>query len=139
LEGGSLALSGNYSVGLFSDGSISQTGLVPDNAESVQFETSANITGLALNVILGGDNLGFSALSQGTGYTVYGINIPAAMDGQMETLTFRTEGATPGILLDNIEFSPMSVPEPSACALLGLGAILLALRPLRKISLTRRG
>jgi hypothetical protein len=54
------------------------------------------------------------------------------MDGQMETLTFLEGGPTPGVLLDNIEFSSMSVPEPSEFALLGLGAVVLGFWRQRK-------
>jgi hypothetical protein len=127
LEGGSLALSGSFSVGLYVGGSISQTGLVPDNAESLQFE--AYINGPLFSVTLDGQKLSYSALSEGPVYTVYGANIPAAMDGQMETLAF---SSGEDIVLDNIEFSSMSVPEPSAGALLGLGAILVGLCRWRK-------
>ena len=42
LEGGTLALSGNYfSVHLVSNGSISQTAMVPDDAGSLQFEATS--------------------------------------------------------------------------------------------------
>jgi hypothetical protein len=131
LEGGSLALSGNnLSVGLYNDGSISQTGLVPENAESLQFE--ANITDNALLVTLGGQSLSYSALSEAPDYTVYGANIPADMDGQMEALTFLVQGLSAGTLLDDIEFSAMSIPEPSEYVLVGLGAMLFGLRRFRK-------
>jgi hypothetical protein len=128
LEGGSLALSGNLSVGVTSGGSISQTGLVPGNAESLQFEASSFVN---LFVTLGGQKLSYSALSKGPDYTVYGANIPANMDGQMEALTFDINGAGQS-LLDDIVFSPTSVPEPSECALIGFGAMLLGLCRQRK-------
>jgi len=131
LEGGSLALSGNnLSVGLYAVGSISQTGAVPDNAESLQFE--AHITDNALLVILGGQTLSYSALSAGPNYTVYGANIPADMDGQTEALTFLVQSPSAGNLLDNIEFSSMGVPEPSEFALISLGAMLFGLGCRRK-------
>jgi hypothetical protein len=124
LEGGSLALTGNnLSVGLYADGAaISQTGLVPGYAESLQFEASSYVN---LMVTLGGQNLLYSALSSGPDYTVYGANIPAGMDGQKEALTFGINGAGQS-LLDDVVFSP-SVPEPSACVLLGFGAMLFGL------------
>jgi hypothetical protein len=129
LEGGSPALSGNLSVALFSFGaSISQTGLVPGNAESLQFEASSDLN---LLVTLGGQKLSYSALSTGPGYTVYGANIPANMDGQMEALAFDINGAGE-TLLDDIVFSPTSVPEPSECALIGFGAMLFGLCRRRK-------
>jgi hypothetical protein len=125
LEGGSLALSGDFSVGLYDGGSVSQTGVVPAGTESLQFEASSVIN---LKVTLGGQILSYSALSQGPNYTVYGANIPAAMDGQSEDLTFSAESVTPGDLLDNIAFSSMSIPEPPEYALVCLGAILFVVR-----------
>ena len=125
LEGGSLALSGNeFSVGLYAESSISQTGAVPVNAESLQFEAYGTHN---LTVALGGQNLAYTALSDGPNYIVYGANIPADMDGQMEALTLSSQGFGTGSLLDDIEFSPTSIPEPSAYALICLGAILAGL------------
>jgi hypothetical protein len=139
LEGGSLALSGNnLSVGLYLDGSISQTGMVPNNAESLQFEAHGNGAGGSLGgtgfaVTLGGQSLSYSALTTGPNYVLYGANIPADMDGQSEALTFLCEGIGSGnVLLDNIEFSSMSVPEPSQFTLVGLGVVLFGLRHLRR-------
>ena len=133
LEGGSLALSGNLSVGLYPNSSISQTGLVPDNAEYLQFEASSSVN---LHLTLGGQSLSYSAISGDSGYDVYEATIPITQEGQMETLTFGIQG--PGqTLLDDIDFSPESVPEPSEYALMGLGAILLGFSYLRK-SLAKR-
>ena len=139
LEAGSLALSGHFSVGLYNSGSISQTGSVPNNAESLLFEaegpgTGGSLGASGLEVMLGGQSLSLSALSDGSGYTVYGANVPADMDDQVEALTFLIRGGGDGgVLLDNIEFSSMSVPEPSQFALVGLGAILLSLRYRRNL------
>jgi hypothetical protein len=102
---------------------VSQTGLVPGNAGSLQFEASSDVN---LFVNLGGQRLSYFSLSAGPGYTVYGANIPPSMDGKMETLTFDINGAGE-TLLDDIIFSPTSVPEPSECALLGFGAMLIGL------------
>lgn len=138
LEGGSLALNGDFSIGLYSISSISQTGLVPANAGSLQFEAkgpgsggSLGASGLA--VTLGGQNLSFSALSTGPDYIVYAANIPASMEGLAEKLTFLTQGLGSGdVLLDNIQFSTMSVPEPSEWAFMGISAVFLGLRHLRQ-------
>ncbi len=137
LESGSLALSGNnLSVELFENSSISQTGLVPGNAESLEFEAQGpgpggSLGAANLSVTLGGQSLSYSAISEGPDYTVYGANIPADLDDQMEALTFGCQGIGSGqVLLDDIEFLP--VPEPSECALLGLGAILFGLCRRRK-------
>ncbi len=127
LKGGALALSGNFSVELFDGGSINQTGLIPDNAESLQFEAAGPEARL-LSITLGGQTLSYSLLSEGTDYNVYGVNIPVPMDGQTEALTFANQQLGAGVLLDNIEFSTMSVPEPAEGAMIGLGTILLGLR-----------
>ena len=85
-------------------------------------------------ITLGGQHLSYSALSTGPDYTVYGATIPAGMDGQLESLVFGCQLGSGGVVLDNIEFSPMSVPEPGVFALIGLGAILLgSLRLCRSI------
>jgi hypothetical protein len=76
-----------------------------------------------LYVNLGGQSFSYSLLSQGPGYNVYGANIPADMARQTETLTFDIEGPADS-RLDNMQFLPTSVPEPSECALIGLGAVL---------------
>jgi hypothetical protein len=138
LESGSLALSGDFSVGLYSDSAISQTGLVPGDAESLEFEAQGpgpggSLQATGFSVTLGGQTLSYSALSDGPDYTVYGANIPAGMDDQTEALTFSCQGLGSGnALLDDIEFSTMSVPEPSEYALIGLGAILFCLCRHRK-------
>ena len=55
------------------------------------------------------------------------------MDGQTEALTFGCQGVdSGGVVLDNIEFSPMSVPEPVEWAMIGLGANLYGLHGGRK-------
>jgi hypothetical protein len=131
LEGGTLALSGNLSVGLYSNSSLSQTGVVPGTAESLQFEAygpgpGGSLGGSDLGVTLGGQSLSLLPLSTGPNYVVYGANIPADLAGQTEALTFLTQGSG-GVLLDNIEFSPMSIPEPGTLALAGLGGLSLLL------------
>jgi len=79
---------------------------------------------------LDGQNLSYSLLSEGSGYNVYGANIPADLDGQTETLIFGMQNIG-NTLLDNIAFSTMSVPEPSECAMMGLGST-IALLVLRR-------
>lgn len=138
LDGGSLALSGNFSVELFNNCSINQTGLVPDNAESLEFEAEGpgeggTVGASGFSVTLGGETLSYSAISSGPDYTVYGANIPSGMDGQTENLAFICQGPGSGsVTLDNIEFSSTGVPEPSANAMIGLGAILFVVHHHRK-------
>jgi hypothetical protein len=134
LDGGSLALDGGYSAELFADGSISQTGLVPVGAESLEFKAEGSdgpnhtVFHSGFSITLGGQTLAYTLLSQATGYSVYGANIPAGLDGQVEGLTLACQGAGSGlVILDEIEFSPMSVPEPTEFTFIGLGAVLFGL------------
>ena len=119
LEGGTLALGGNsFGVGIFSGGSLSQTAQVPNNAESLEFETPSDLN---LRVDLGGERLLLSEISANSNYNVYGANLPAGLAGQVETLTFYEDGSA--TVLDGIVFSSSPIPEPGEGALLGLGAL----------------
>ena len=77
------------------------------------------------DVSLGGQNLSCMAISNslnsyGRSYTVYGADI-SAFAGQTETLAFSLASPGHGIL-DDIQFSPIAIPETSATSLLCLAA-----------------
>jgi hypothetical protein len=115
-------IGGNFEVMLTSGGSISQTGLVPANAESLLFG-AAFIASPPFVVSLDGQNLSYEVISnalnsQGYSYTIYGADISAFV-GQVETLAFSAPGYG---ILDNIQFSPITIPEPSAISLICLGS-----------------
>jgi hypothetical protein len=143
LAGGSVALSGNFSVGLYgANGSISQTGQVPESAESLEFEAQetgaiGSIQGADLSVTLGGQTLPYSLISEGSSYSIYGANIPVSMDGQNESLIFSVGFGN--LLLDNIPFLPTVVPEPSGWALIGLWASAFGFWRGKRIYLDRTG
>ena len=119
LEGGTLALGGNsFGVGIFSGGSLSQTAQVPNNAESLEFET---ISAAGLELYLDGQIISIKEISADNGYNTYGANLPAGTAGQVETLTFYENGSQ--TVLDDIVFSSSPIPEPGEGALLGLGAL----------------
>jgi len=133
------ALDGAYSIDLHSgsesygmDASISQTGLVPDNAASLRFiaQGAQSPFGGELLVFLGGQNiLSVSSSSAGPGYTLYSANIPSALTGQTEQLAFIAPiGIDNSWEIDDIQFSPLSVPEPNILALFALGGLLFVLR-----------
>lgn len=132
-------ISGNYSallVGGFTApaATISQTGLVPNGTASILFEAQAGVGGFT--VTLGGENIPFYQLSQGSNYTLYGGNV-AAFAGLTEPLTFSALEDLNGLNywnIDDIQFSPAAVPEPNSFGLLALGGLLLAWRHWRKSS-----
>jgi PEP-CTERM motif len=107
---------------------VTQTGLIPVSAKSLLFKAQAD--GMApinsLVASLGGQNASFSVISTGPSYTLYGSDI-STFAGLTEQLTF-------SVLehyqwnLDDIQFSPSSVPEPSVFGLFALGALSVGLR-----------
>jgi PEP-CTERM motif len=127
----SYVLSGNFSV-LFNSLSfsmpisISQTATIPAGTQSLFFEAQDTST-MPLSVSLNGENLSYSVISVSSGYTLYGADI-STFAGQTETLTFSASPfvaggpAGAGWYLDNIQFSSLPVPEPSASFLLLLGS-----------------
>lgn len=92
----------------------------------------------SLQVSLGGENLSYTAVSSsinssGLSYNVYAANV-SAFAGKIETLTF---AVAPGFMgLDDIQFSPEIIPEPSAASLLFFGSgIFMCLRARKKLRL----
>jgi hypothetical protein len=108
LQGGSQFVpSTNYSA-------IWQTGQIPVTSQSLIY------WGGALQVTFNGQPLTPVAIRNAANYTVWGMDI-SAYAGQTGELRFTkpwlpTNGSD-GALLDNILFSSMQVPEPSAIAL----------------------
>ena len=125
-------LDGAFSIYLYGGGgiaagaSISQTGLVPANAASIRFIAESVVLpfGGSLLVSLGGQNIPFSAISTGPNYTVYGGNV-SAFANQSEQLTFTAPNGNNNFWeIDDIQFSPSAVPEPSEFALGAIGSLL---------------
>ncbi|HLX94786.1 MAG TPA: PEP-CTERM sorting domain-containing protein [Verrucomicrobiae bacterium] len=124
-------LDGVFSIDLFNSASISQTATVPTNSASIQFiaQPPNPFLGGALLVSLGGQNITFSGISTGPNYTLYGGNIPSGLTGQMEQLTFAAASGDNNYWeIDDIQFSTLSVPEPSAFGLLALSGLFFGLR-----------
>lgn len=135
-------IDGNFSVllqgGLFegaaATASISQTGQIPAEEQSLLFNVG---NGLLPNVFIGNDELTLFPIKTGTGvstgYTTYGANI-SAWAGQTEQLTFSSPGFN--VLLDDISFSSSTVPEPNPLALMGIAGGLIAIS--RRLLVKRR-
>jgi hypothetical protein len=115
----SVVIDGNFSVYL-DGGSISQTGLVPSGAKSLLFDSGPP----SLLVSLGGQSLAYTAISNALNSSgiIYGADI-SGFAGQEETLTFSRSGE-----LDDIQFSPQAIPEPSASLILLGSGILFYVR-----------
>jgi len=113
-------LQGNYSLGMAVSSApvggimagIGQTGQVPGNAQSLRFYSPGFVE---LSVELGGEPLLPVLLEEGLKYNIWGADIKR-FAGQSVELRF-----TGGALLDNIQFSPLAIPEPTTFALLGAG------------------
>jgi hypothetical protein len=139
-------IQGNYTAILMSglgppagqpaDTTLSQTGLVPANAQSLFFEAYQETDGataiIPFGVTLGGQTLSYVPLATGPNYTLYGANI-SSWAGQTAQLSFTVFAENPHgdnqyLYLDAIQFSTQSVPEPCELALVALGTWLLGFR-----------
>lgn len=132
--GRSATLQGRYSAilfgGAFGPSTISQTGLVPSTARSLQMYVG-NISSTMFTVSLGGIQLNMVTLATYPAYTLYGGDI-SSLAGQIASLNLTTP--LPGLhppswfQVDSIVFSPQVVPEPAPFALWACGLLILGLR-----------
>jgi hypothetical protein len=110
------------------DASISQTGIVPVGTVSLLFEAQPGLGPLLVS--LGSQNVAFSALASSSNYTLYGANV-SSFAGLTEELTFSAsylDAPNNNWNIDDIEFSSMSVPEPSAADLCVMSFLFLGWR-----------
>lgn len=120
-------LDGSFSVSLGQErNSISQSGLIPEGVHSLLFRAAMEPDS-SLQVSLGGENLSYVVLVRQSNYGLYGADI-STFAGEPATLTFRGTGQWSEI--DDIQFSPQIVPEPSVLALAGAAASLFLCRRL---------
>jgi PEP-CTERM motif len=136
--GGSAIIDGQYSVELQPDTSdalsatITQTGMIPITAKSLQFKKAPTTD--PLSVTIGGQTISMTPLQNTSTYTLYGGDI-SAFAGLMEELKISALPGTFGFTLDDIQFSPSVVPEPSVFGLLALGGLFFgSCRRIRRIS-----
>jgi|ERR1044071_2145366 hypothetical protein len=119
------------------DVALSQTGVVPQSAQSLRFAAHFSPTGSQdLRVSLGGQQLSLVALGTANGYTLYGADV-GIWAGQSEELSFTVVAQRPysiifSTVLDSIEFSSAAIPEPGVLALCAFGGMLLIWRFLRQ-------
>jgi len=124
-------LEGLYSVGLMGQvpgtspsqsAAIAQTGQVPDAARALTF--FAQIGGL--QITFNGQLIPYTGIGSGPNYTIWGCDV-SAFAGQTGELRFTTLPNT-SALIDNIQFSDQSVPEPGVFGVSALGALLVGWR-----------
>ncbi len=146
VSGGYSPIQGNYSVqlsayanapsGYYRSSSISQTGFIPIGSLSIRFLIASPFQAGSIQpnpiVTLNGAPIALREMSQSGGVITMAGDV-SAFAGNTATLAFLC-AATPGgtfpanenyFNLDDIQFSPSSVPEPSGLALVALGALLL--------------
>jgi hypothetical protein len=71
-----------------------------------------------------GSNANGSNESAGPNYTTFGGNLPSGLAGYLEELMFSApQGGNNYWEIDDIQFSPVVIPEPSTAALLVLGLL----------------
>ena len=125
-------IQGNYSVLLLSStagtqtsASIGQTGTIPITAETLSF-WGQNVGGMLIT--FNGQPLSFMAISNTLNYTtIYGADIStyAGQTGQLLFTALISSSFSTGGDIDNIQFSSIPIPEPSAFAVAVLGALTL--------------
>ncbi len=114
--------SGNISA------SISQTGTVPGNAESIQFKAS---TFSSFSISFRGQDLPLSIIGTGVNYSLYRADI-SPYRGQTGALTLTAlAGPNTTDYFDSIVFS---IPEPDMLSLFALGGLVIGLRGWRNSS-----
>ena len=117
---------------------LAQTGLVPADAESLQFKAQFcpfNASG-SFDVTLGGQTLSLVPVATGANYTEYAADIHA-FAGETAQLDFIVnvyphQDVCDYLYLDSIQFSSQPIPEPSVFGLSASGALLLGWRVLRR-------
>jgi hypothetical protein len=133
-------LEGQYSVLLqatffssqINTAAIGQTGQIPAGTQSITFFANNSLSGAANNmqVTFNGSAISYFAIGSGPNYTIYGANI-SGLAGDTGQLLFTAFNNTYSEI-DDIQFSPSAVPEPSVLGLSALGGLLLVWRRFRK-------
>ncbi len=121
-------IDGNFTVELFGasiyapqqSAAIGQTGQIPTNTMSLIF------LGYSTDVSFDGQSLSLILLDSTPNYNVYGADI-SAFAGRTGELLFTAQPQSLDII-DDIQFSPSAVPEPSKFAFGALGALILGFR-----------
>jgi hypothetical protein len=143
------AVAGDYSAALDprqGGASLQQTAMIPAGARSLRFsgtivewpfsdwaygDVDVSLNSVSLPIRELGPVVG-ATYRQGLGgegqVFQYGVNIPPGLAGTTATLKFYAEGGSglsAFLVLDNIQFSPVAIPEPATLALASIGTFAL--------------
>lgn len=155
-------LFGNFSGILMADtvewgdskAELFQSGLIPEDAQTLRFATTRDplfkATGLrpgdwSLSLMINGDSVSYRQVEETEAYIVWGADISSFAGAEAEvrfsldtTWPSWAKDAAVAIGLDQIEFSPMAIPEPALVhlLLLGLGMAYLKTRTTHGIGIT---
>ena len=105
---------------------ISQTGLIPLTAQSLQLRIYSPPLG-QFTVSIGGQNIALAPLQSGANYVLYAGDISSFANQSVELAI----SALPGnhfLAVDSIAFSSVPVPEPTALSFIALGLLSLGWR-----------
>ena len=103
--------------------SVSQTGLVPLTAQSLEFKAFGHTP---FSVSLGGQALDVVALGSGANYFLYGASIPGSYAGQPASLTITAlAGPNSADYFDSCAFLSSPIPEPGILGILFTGLLVL--------------
>jgi hypothetical protein len=113
------------------DVSISQTAIVPTNAQSILFEAQPGAE--TFLVSMNSQNIPYEAMTTGANYTLYGGDISAfaGQSAELEMSVLVPFSDPSGWNIDSIGFSTQPVPEPSTFALGGLALGLMVIIGMR--------
>jgi hypothetical protein len=109
---------------------IAQTGVISPGTRSLRFSLGSASDADFLSVALNRQSIPIYPLQSGPNYTVYGANVSAFADSTAELRFTEMPDLSSShpwtfAYLDDIQFSDLPIPEPSALGLFGLGALLL--------------
>jgi hypothetical protein len=141
------AVAGNYSAALDPRNgwtSLQQTGLIPSGSRSLRFsgyiverpqsdwdgygDVDVSLNGVSLSIHDLGPVVGATYRRGGEQQVFqYGVNIPPGLAGTTATLKFYAAGEllSAFLVLDDIQFSPVAIPEPATLGLAAISALAL--------------
>jgi len=133
------AIGGSFSVFLQAGAggpvTVSQTGLVPSFAKSMDVDLAYSGNLVPVVAAMNGQTIPLISIATFPAYTEYAGDI-SAFDNQEVLLSFTqmppSDGPTSQVEIDNIQFSSSPIPEPSTLAIGVIGALLLGLARWRK-------